>query len=324
MSRNTVQRWAFAALISLIILIFIGAIVRVTGAGLGCPDWPTCWGKIIPPTSVEQVDFDKLDIERFQKRAESLGRDPDTITRESLHAEFNTRHTWTEFLNRLASFPITFTSLGLAILGFRKKHLPRRIRLSCYAAFFLVMSNALLGALVVLSRLHTGIITTHMALAFILIGVLVYIHWAGGDRPTTIPQVSRRHVAALLGLVIFEGLMGSQIRELTDVLQLSHTGEARSLWIHEIETSAVYLIHRSFSWLIFFWTLFLFWKSKWRGTVPTLVMTLVTSLMLMGLILSQIGIVAVVQILHVGVSAILTAVLFHWWLAAPKKTQSQL
>lgn len=312
------QRWAFAALISLIILIFIGAIVRVTGAGLGCPDWPTCWGKLVPPTSVEQIDFDHLNLDRFRDKAERLGRDPADITRESLRAEFNARHTWTEFINRLSSFPIVITSLALAILGIRKKSLPRKVRLCCVAAFLLVMSNAILGAMVVLSGLHTGIITAHMALAFILIGLLVYIHWAASDQPAAIPQARRSHIAALLFLVIFEGLMGSQIRELTDALQLSHLGEARSLWINEIETSAVYLIHRSFSWLIFFGAIFLFWKSKWRGVIPTLVMILVFSLMIMGLILSQIGIVAVVQVLHVGITAILIAALFHWWLTAPQ------
>ena len=51
------QSVALAALVSVFVLIFVGAIVRVTGAGLGCPDWPTCWGCLIPPWKKEQVDF---------------------------------------------------------------------------------------------------------------------------------------------------------------------------------------------------------------------------------------------------------------------------
>ena len=88
-----------------IFLIYVGAIVRATGSGLGCPDWPKCWGELIPPTSLDQVDFDKLNIEKFQKKNPS-------ITRESLAAEFNPVHVWVEFINRLVSLPVGLFTLS--------------------------------------------------------------------------------------------------------------------------------------------------------------------------------------------------------------------
>jgi cytochrome c oxidase assembly protein subunit 15 len=81
MSHKTYTKLANAALVSVLTLIFVGAIVRVTGAGMGCPDWPTCWGMLIPPTSVEEVDFDKLDIEKFQQSAAHGARSIHDFTR---------------------------------------------------------------------------------------------------------------------------------------------------------------------------------------------------------------------------------------------------
>ena len=61
------QKTALAALMATMLLIAVGAVVRASGAGLGCPDWPKCWGAMWPPSSLEEVDFEKLDIEKFQR-----------------------------------------------------------------------------------------------------------------------------------------------------------------------------------------------------------------------------------------------------------------
>ena len=99
------QKLALASLISLFLLIFAGAVVRATGSGLGWPDWPTCWGCLIPPTSLAKVDMEKVDMEKFRRKAASLGRNPDEITPEVLKSEFNPVHTWIEYSNRLLATP---------------------------------------------------------------------------------------------------------------------------------------------------------------------------------------------------------------------------
>jgi len=310
-----VQRLALASIIFLILLIFAGAVVRVTGSGLGCPDWPTCWGELIPPTKVEQVDFEKLDIERFQRSAERFGRNPEEVSEESLRAEFSGTQTWIEFVNRLMAMPVLLVTLLLMIACLRSG----RLQTLGVASFALVIVNALFGIVVVASGLHTGVVTGHMALAFALLFVLTYILWAGGKEGTPrnrIPETSRRSVMVLLVCVMVEWAMGSQIREMTDDLMRKYGTESRAEWIHEISDSWMYLIHRSFSWSIFVGALFLGQRVGWKGFVPRLVLAVVGALMVMGLILSQSGIHAVVQVLHVGLAGILVSAVFYWWLAA--------
>jgi heme a synthase len=331
MKYNLFQKLTLAALISLLLLIFMGATVRVTGAGMGCPDWPTCWGLLIPPTHVEQVDFSKLPIEKFRKKADRMGRDPDSITLESLKNEFNPRHVWTEFMNRLCSLPVGFFTLAsfIASFSFRKQR-PAIFWLS-FASLILVLANAIMGARVVYSGLAPGVITTHLALAMILICTLTYCVWAGCEQPKRLTLIANSKPAfltiyALFILIIIEGISGAQIREMTDELAKSHLNSPRETWIGELEASWLYLFHRSFSWLILILTISAFWiakKNQPHGAtgIQYGVLGIVFSQMFLGLIMAQIHIYSWVQLLHVGLASILLTLVFFWLLMLPKKNQ---
>jgi heme a synthase len=245
---NLFQKLTLSCLISLLILMFAGATVRVTGAGMGCPDWPTCWGLLIPPTSVDQIDFNKLPIEKFQRKAQRMGRDPSLINEQKLREEFNPRHVWTEFINRLCSLPVGFFSVAAFIVSFSfRKKKPSIFYLS-FSAVLLVLANAVLGAHVVYSGLAPGVITTHLALAMLLICVLTYCFWAGCEKPKKLahisnPSAARRYVCLLLITVIIEGVMGAQVREMTDELAKSHIHSPRHSWISELESSSIFMAH---------------------------------------------------------------------------------
>ncbi|HSP41446.1 MAG TPA: COX15/CtaA family protein, partial [Luteolibacter sp.] len=250
------QKLAIAALVSVLFLMFVGAIVRVTGAGMGCPDWPTCWGCLIPPTSVEQVDFEKLPIERFRSKAERMGRDPSTITEETLRAEFNPQHVWTEFINRLCSLPVGFFSLATFIAAFWQRPQRPLVFWMAFGSLAIVLINAWMGARVVYSGLQPGVLTTHLALAMLLTGTLMYCAWRGTDRPWLVAmegkwrKQTRLAVSLLLISCIASGILGAQVREMTDELAKFHDNAPRETWIAELEQSWLYLAHRSFSWVV--------------------------------------------------------------------------
>ena len=321
---NRFQRIALTAFITVEVLIFVGAAVRATGSGLGCPDWPFCYGRVIPPTSADQIDFTKLNLEKFKARAARHGRDPSTITPELLRAEFDPVATWIEYVNRLTSLPVGISMTVLLVASFWQRR--GSVVVSSLASFLLVGINAWLGARVVLSGLKPGTITLHMALAILLLCALVFTAWRGTASPWQLPLKGSRLVvrvaSILFALVVIEGIMGSQVREMTDHLAMTHSGQMRSAWVAELEHSWVYLVHRSFSWLILgFGIWFVRASGAARGRTGWLergIMALITGQMLLGVVLSQVGIVRVAQILHIGLSSLLVSGLFLWLLGCTR------
>lgn len=328
------QKLVVATWTSIIVLIFVGAIVRATGAGLGCPDWPTCWGCWVPPTSVDEVDFERLNLERFRTKAERFGIDPSTITEETLREHFNPVHVWTEYINRLTSLPVGFLSLLTAIFGFQqaKRHGRWLLAIGGLAALIVVLINAWLGRQVVLSGLQPGIITWHMALAILLLGMLVFLGWHAETSPRSLSFKEPTRLPLLLGislliLTIFEGLMGSQVREMTDELAKVHADTPRSAWTAELEQTWMYVVHRSFSWVVLGTAVAFFLvngKTLLTGNrwLEKAILGLVISQMFLGLILSHVGILAVAQVLHIGLSSLLVSGLFLWILLGSRRVQT--
>ena len=116
-------------LVLIFLVIIAGSLVRSTGAGMGCPDWPKCFGQVVPPTSESELPDDYLEtfknkrqkkVERFSKMldgfgmsntAEKLRNDPTVLKEEP----FNARKTWTEYINRLFG---VLAGLAVALMFF--------------------------------------------------------------------------------------------------------------------------------------------------------------------------------------------------------------
>ncbi|MFM8439600.1 MAG: COX15/CtaA family protein, partial [Candidatus Kapaibacterium sp.] len=128
------RRLAVLTIVSVFLLIAVGSIVRVTGSGMGCPDWPTCFGRIIPPTSVRELPAD------YKTRWAVQGKEI---------ADFNAFHTWTEYLNRLLGVLIGIFIFATFLASLRWRRSDRQVTLASLAALLFVMFEGWLGAKVV-------------------------------------------------------------------------------------------------------------------------------------------------------------------------------
>lgn len=315
------QRIALTAFVCLEAVIFFGAIVRATGSGLGCPDWPRCYGRLIPPTSADQIDFTQLDLGKFQRKAAQIGEDPATITLETLRQRFNAVETWIEFLNRTSSLPLSLSVAALLLVGFKQSERP--IKMASVLVFALLVAQIIVGALVVKNLLKPNNVTLHMALAMLMLCAIVFAAWRSADTPWSIVLPPKTFVwvpLLLLVIVVVEGVLGSQVREMTDELARTHAGQPRIAWVQQLEQTNVYLIHRSASWLILGLGIFFVRNSRTSDRsaikLQRTILGLIVGQMLLGVVLSQIGILAIAQILHIGLSSLLVSGLFLWLLAA--------
>ncbi|RZK32250.1 MAG: heme A synthase [Hymenobacter sp.] len=109
------QFWSVTTVISVYLLILVGGVVRATGSGMGCPDWPKCFGQWVPPTSISELPADYKQVYTAQRVAknEKLGRTLASLgfkqvageifahPTQYIETDFNAVKTWIEYLNRL-------------------------------------------------------------------------------------------------------------------------------------------------------------------------------------------------------------------------------
>jgi cytochrome c oxidase assembly protein subunit 15 len=222
------------AIISVYLIFLAGSIVRMTGSGMGCPDWPKCFGYYIPPTSEEQISW-KPNTE-FKKGfiiikdevlfvAESDVKTSSEFNKNNWknytkhdYAKFNKYHTWTEYINRLASvlsgFVFLFLIYGAAKFWKTKKIIP----LLSFAAFFLMLFEAWLGKTVVDTNLKPTIITIHMVVGLVIIALLLQLKFIISDKKKVFKYNSIFNKLLLFSVIfsLIQIAMGTQVRQFID------------------------------------------------------------------------------------------------------------
>jgi len=301
MKLNLYQKTAITTVIATLTLILVGGLVRAAGAGLGCPDWPQCFGMWIPPTTAAELppQYDA-----------SL---------------FNPLHTWLEYVNRLIGVLIGFLITLTFLFSFKYRKTDPVVTLSSGIAFILVLVQGWLGGQVVKSGLSAGMITIHMMLAMILVNTLLYASFrAMNERLSTRLKPKTKNIlmrvsGAILFVTLVQLVLGTQVRESVDmaknVLELP-----RESWIDT--SDLLYIVHRSFSWFVVALSVFLVYLNK-KMDIPGrlvnigyIIFGLIILQMLLGLGMERLNIPGTLQLLHLVSVSILICAEFLFMLIA--------
>ena len=274
-------------------VILVGGIVRASGAGMGCPDWPTCFGQWVPPTDESQLPANYHEI--------YAARGYESTT-------FNPVKTWTEYTNRLVGVTIGFLIFLTAWSSriYLKSDKPTfYLALSC---FFLVGFQGWLGSAVVASNLKPFMITLHMLLALFIVALLIYAI-SRSQKPllSTLNAnwVSPRFSLVLkiaMGITLIQVAMGTQVREAVDFIAHQHSYIDRAYWRDSFPL--IFYVHRSFSSIILFTNLWLAWKifknadNNLLLKVAYALMGLIVTAILAGVSLDRLGFPAFAQPVH--------------------------
>lgn len=222
------RKIAFGVFILFSLVIFAGVTVRVLEAGMGCPDWPTCYGQLIPPVRESQLPPD------YRERFAVAGK---------LAEPFDPLKTWAEYINRLIS-----VLAGLAVLlmvGYAWFFLWKYPRILFYTTAIpvLLVIQSLLGWRVVATYLAEHMVSIHMvfSLALTLAALMAWAQTFLLSARSTEGEMHGYYILGwvALGFLLLQIFLGAGLRSI-----ITQFGLERGL------ESVVFLVHRSFSWVV--------------------------------------------------------------------------
>lgn len=325
MFSKTFIRVNWITLVLIFLVIIAGSIVRNTGSGMGCPDWPTCFGKWIPPTSSEQLPANYKEIygekrvmkvEKFAsflsaigmgETAQKIKKDPRTY--EEL--PFNATQTWTEYGNRLTGFLAGNGVLIIFLWSLFVYRSDRRLLVLTLLNLIFIGLNGWFGSLVVATNLVPWTITVHMFLAIVVVILqLMIIRRISPkfQKTLNLPDGMKWLIVIILLITTYQIFLGTQVREYID--ELTQKGLGRDEWSNYFGTS--YFIHRSFSWGVLVLMLFLVllnYKTEKLSAI-TIAFGVMSLELICGVFLAYANMPGFVQVSHLLFAIVLFAILF--------------
>lgn len=329
---------SWSTVLAVYFLILVGGIVRSTGSGMGCPDWPRCFGQWVPPTEASQLPDDYQDIyaakraaknERLVGYLDALGMNDlayriandESILQE---APFNPVKTWIEYVNRLIGVLIGLFIIGTFASSFALRKTDPVVFWISLVSLLLVVFQGWLGSLVVSTNLLPGMVTTHMMLAIVIVALLIWVserarQWKEQDvLPLQNKKLNYLLIACIVTFLV-QIVLGTKVREGIDEVALALGESGRGEWIENLGIN--FLVHRSYSLFIFALNALLvyaLWKqpgmhSRHKFWLRTL-LVLIGAEILSGAVMAYFAMPAIMQPLHLTIGTLIAGVQFLIWL----------
>ena len=325
----TFRKLVKIALALIYLVIIAGAVVRMTGSGMGCPDWPKCFGYYIPPTEIEQLqfqpnhDYDKGIV--IIKDEKLLVATKSFTSKNSLdlnnwkpytahdYATFNATHTWVEYINRLLGALSGIPILIFTIVSFWLWNKNKWLTILSILTVFAMAFQAWLGKTVVDSNLTPYKITVHMVMALVIVAILLYMIFASKTSfKNQIYDVRLKNLlvfAILLSLI--QIVLGTQVRQYVDE-QVKEIGYIKSQWMSDPQIN--FYVHRSLSIAVLIFNAWLWNRNrrlKLNYNKINLLMLCIAAEILTGIIMFYFDFPFLSQPLHLVIAAIMFGIQFY-------------
>lgn len=338
-------RLNLTTIIVTLLLILAGGIVRSTGSGMGCPDWPKCFDQYVPPTSAAQLPADYKEKyvservvknERFAKTLDQLGKThlADSIRNDHtilMPESFNVAKTWTEYLNRLMGAITGFLLLLLAFFSFAYRTKAKRIIVLSILNIVVVGFQGWLGSIVVSTNLMPWIVTIHMLLALVILAILIYTYnftkQLQHSANVVIGKVMWLKLLLFVAIAvsILQIILGTEVREAVDMVSKALNYTDRESWLMKIGNILSYHKDIALLVLIINAVIYRIVKDKFNGKAEALLVSNSIVIVLLiqiatGLILSNFALPPYAQALHILFSTVLFSLQYYLYLLVYRTT----
>lgn len=210
---------ALAAFITADLIVF-GAFTRLTDSGLGCPDWPGCYGQASPLAAASAID----NAER------TMPTGPVTVTKA-----------WIEMIHRYLAMAVGALILALNVVLWRSRASLERAPLWAAAALAWVIVQGLFGKYTVTLRLYPAVVTAHLLGGMVLLALLVAQLQALRPSP---PLAAARGAAAVLGLLALQIALGGWVSSNYAVLACRGFPQCNGQWWPEADYAQGFMLLR--------------------------------------------------------------------------------